>query len=82
MIPTESLFEDLRAIYAEAAKGHEDIYQKLIMNGNKLELSLLGSDLRPGEGERFRIYDINRSFKGIYSYEAEEDRLVPYKMFF
>ncbi len=82
LIPADRLFEDLRAIGIRDAACPEEIYQKLIMNGNKLELSFLRRDLFPKEGERFRIYDKSGSFKGIYSFDAGQNRLVPYKMFF
>ena len=82
LISADRLFEDLRAIGIRDAACPEEIYQKLIMNGNKLELSFLRRDLFPKEGERFRIYDKCGSFKGIYSFDAGQNRLVPYKMFF
>ncbi|MBQ7260833.1 MAG: tRNA pseudouridine(55) synthase TruB [Lachnospiraceae bacterium] len=82
LISADRLFEELRAIGIRDAACPEEIYQKLIMNGNKLELSFLRRDLFPKEGERFRIYDKCGSFKGIYSFDAGQNRLVPYKMFF
>ncbi len=82
LIPADRLFEDLRAIGIRDLACSGEIYQKLIMNGNKLELSFLRRDLCPKEGERFRIYDGSGSFKGIYLFDAGQNRLVPYKMFF
>ncbi len=82
LIPADSLFEDLRAIGVKDAVCPKEIYQKLIINGNKLEPSILRRDLCPGEGERFRIYDRSESFKGIYLFDGGQNRFVPYKMFF
>ena len=60
-------------------------YDKLIYNGNsffKKNLDFLSEQERTSdEGALVRVYDSGGVFVGIYRYDADLNKFIPYKMF-
>ncbi len=80
IIGLEDIFARLTAITVT-----KDI-SKLLRNGNLIDAQavrgIIGEeDLKIAEGTRFRMYDSNGTFTGIYEYKTSCDILKPYKMF-
>ncbi len=68
IVNIDSLFDYKSVIISEE-------YSRLLYNGNRLP-----DESGAPEGERFRVYDFNNTFIGIY--EASEGVLHPVKMFY
>ncbi len=79
IISLESVFSHLGKIQADQE------LSKLLQNGNTIPykaVARLGqSDSRPENGTRFRMYDSNNCFLGVYEYKIAGDIYKPYKMF-
>ncbi len=80
IIGLEDIFARLTAITVT-----KDI-SKLLRNGNLIDAQavrgIIGEeDMKIAEGTRFRMYDSNGTFTGIYEYKTSCDILKPYKMF-
>ncbi len=80
IIGLEDIFAELTAITVT-----KDI-SKLLRNGNLIDAQavrgIIGEeDMKIAEGTRFRMYDSNGTFTGIYEYKTSRDILKPYKMF-
>ncbi len=81
IIPTDFVFMKLRGIYPEESCLAPEVYLKLLLNGNSLPGRILKKSIGPCDGEQFRLYDGERRFVGLYSYDGRKDSLVPDKMF-
>ncbi|MCR5106665.1 MAG: tRNA pseudouridine(55) synthase TruB [Lachnospiraceae bacterium] len=80
IVPADRIFKEYKSIVRDSVmKGHEEIYEKLLYNGNPISLSLFREE--EITSERFRMYDLSGNFKGIYSLDQKKERLTPYKMF-
>lgn len=83
LISIEQMFSG----YPAAAAGKEA--DKLVHNGNPVDVSQVElSQAKSGQteqtleqGDRFRLYDSEGVFLGIYEYQQEKHRLKPQKMF-
>lgn len=56
-------------------------YERYIENGNKLSLINTCIERKPYDGEFFRVYDINGSFKAVYKYIENDNEFIVYKNF-
>ena len=63
------------AVYVKAE------YNKYLMNGNQLTLSMLTEKVMPMDGDGFRVYDESKKLVGLYLYRGERKQLHPEKMF-
>lgn len=82
LIPTESFFSSLRQIASGDAVKNGALYEKLVRNGNVIPLSLFKEGaLHPEREERFRVYDPDGCFAGIYFVDEAGGLLKPYKLF-
>ncbi len=79
IISLESVFEHLDKITAD--KG----MSKLLRNGNVIPGravdALCGNRDKAKDGTRFRMYDCEKRFLGVYEYKIAGDIYKPYKMF-
>ncbi len=82
IISLESFFSALPAIRLNPE------LSKLLRNGNVIRYKASDDDPEPEslrdvqkDGNRYRMYDCDGRFAGIYEYKKAEDLLKPYKMF-
>ena len=79
VLPVELLFENIPAVNTVL------MAQKLIENGNLIPADMINADgnkQRKYDDEgRYRIYNPEDSFVGIYTYKAETDDFKPVKIF-
>lgn len=79
VIPVDMLFENIPAVNTVL------MAQKLIENGNRIPAEMINADgnkQRKYDDEgRYRIYNPEDSFVGIYTYKAETDDFKPVKIF-
>ena len=79
VLPVDMLFENIPAVNAVL------MAQKLIENGNRIPAEMINADgnkQRKYDDEgRYRIYNPEDSFVGIYTYKAETDDFKPVKIF-
>ncbi|MCR4739882.1 MAG: tRNA pseudouridine(55) synthase TruB [Lachnospiraceae bacterium] len=85
VIPTDRVFNEFRAIDKSCiAPGYVNGYDKLVHNGNRINIR--GLTVIPSPGEKFRIYDTEGDFIGIYEVHDEagdpDKSLIPCKMFY
>lgn len=79
IIPVDSFFEGCRKLKVNH-RGN-----KLLMNGNPLSYSTHLLERIYNENkyeEKFKVYDINNKFTGVFILYKDENILRPYKMFF
>lgn len=79
VLPVDMLFENIPAVNTVL------MAQKLIENGNRIPAEMINADCNKqrkydDEG-RYRIYNPEDSFVGIYTYKAETDDFKPVKIF-
>ena len=79
VLPVDMLFENIPAVNTVL------MAQKLIENGNRIPAEMINADgnkQRKYDDEgRYRIYNPEDSFVGIYTYNAETDDFKPVKIF-
>lgn len=79
VLPVDMLFENIPAVNTVL------MAQKLIENGNRIPAEMINADgnkQRKYDDEgRYRIYNPEDSFIGIYTYKAETDDFKPVKIF-
>ena len=79
VLPVDMLFENIPAVNTVL------MAQKLIENGNRIPVEMINADgnkQRKYDDEgRYRIYNPEDSFVGIYTYKAETDDFKPVKIF-
>ena len=79
VLPVDMLFENIPAVSTVL------MAQKLIENGNRIPAEMINADgnkQRKYDDEgRYRIYNPEDSFVGIYTYKAETDDFKPVKIF-
>ena len=79
VLPIDMLFENIPAVNTVL------MAQKLIENGNRIPAEMINADgnkQRKYDDEgRYRIYNPEDSFVGIYTYKAETDDFKPVKIF-
>lgn len=79
VLPVDMLFENIPAVNTVL------MAQKLIENGNRIPAEMIDADgnkQRKYDDEgRYRIYNPEDSFVGIYTYKAETDDFKPVKIF-
>ena len=79
VLPVDMLFENIPAVNTVL------MAQKLIENGNRIPAEMINADgnkQRKYDDEgRYRIYNQEDSFVGIYTYKAETDDFKPVKIF-
>lgn len=79
VLPVDMLFENIPAVNTVL------MAQKLIENGNRIPAGMINADgnkQRKYDDEgRYRIYNPEDSFVGIYTYKAETDDFKPVKIF-
>lgn len=79
VLPVDMLFENIPAVNTVL------MAQKLIENGNRIPAEMINADgnkQRKYDDEgRYRIYNPEDSFVGIYTYKAESDDFKPVKIF-
>ena len=75
IMPIEHYFKKLDIL--KVKKG----YERYIENGNKLSLINTCIERKPYDGEFFRVYDINGSFKAVYKYIENDNQFIVYKNF-
>ena len=79
VLPVDMLFENIPAVNTVL------MAQKLIENGNRIPADMINADgnkQRKYDDEgRYRIYNPEDSFVGIYTYKAETDDFKPVKIF-
>lgn len=79
VLPVDMLFENIPAVNTIL------MAQKLIENGNRIPAEMINADgnkQRKYDDEgRYRIYNPEDSFVGIYTYKAETDDFKPVKIF-
>ncbi len=77
IISLESVFSELDRIDTDSET------TRLLSNGNVIPLGKLSTyrGKRPDDGARFRMYDSEGAFLGVYEYKIADDILKPYKMF-
>lgn len=79
VFPVDMLFENIPAVNTVL------MAQKLIENGNRIPAEMINADgnkQRKYDDEgRYRIYNPEDSFVGIYTYKAETDDFKPVKIF-
>ena len=79
VLPVDMLFENIPAVNTVL------MAQKLIENGNRIPAEMINADgnkQRKYDDEgRYRIYNPENSFVGIYTYKAETDDFKPVKIF-
>ena len=79
VLPVDMLFENIPAVNTFL------MAQKLIENGNRIPAEMINADgnkQRKYDDEgRYRIYNPEDSFVGIYTYKAETDDFKPVKIF-
>lgn len=79
VLPVDMLFENIPAVNTVL------MAQKLIENGNRIPAEMINADgnkQRKYDDEgRYRIYNLEDSFVGIYTYKAETDDFKPVKIF-
>lgn len=79
VLPVDMLFENISAVNTVL------MAQKLIENGNRIPAEMINADgnkQRKYDDEgRYRIYNPEDSFVGIYTYKAETDDFKPVKIF-
>lgn len=79
VLPVDMLFENIPAVNTVL------MAQKLIENGNRIPAEMInvdGNKQRKYDDEgRYRIYNPEDSFVGIYTYKAETDDFKPVKIF-
>ena len=75
VVDTDTLFPDYKKV---TAKPEAD---KLVNNGNMMNLSVLDKEGYLKDGELVRAYNSQGEFKGIYRFVKNEGSVRPYKMF-
>lgn len=75
ILPIDSFLVKYPAVYVKAE------YNKYLMNGNQLTLSMLTEKVMPMDGDGFRVYDESKKLVGLYLYRGERKQLHPEKMF-
>lgn len=79
VLPVDMLFENIPAVNTVL------IAQKLIENGNRIPAEMINADgnkqKKYDDEGRYRIYNPEDSFVGIYTYKAETDDFKPVKIF-
>lgn len=54
---------------------------KLVENGNMLPAEFVSTDILPEADKKYRLYDHNERFIGVYTYMSETDDYKPVKIF-
>lgn len=75
IIPIDSIFKDYPKINSTESA------VKLVENGNRLPAELILRDLEPKENAKYRLYDHNERFIGVYTYMSETNDYKPVKIF-
>lgn len=79
VLPVDMLFENIPAVSTVL------MAQKLIENGNRIPAEMINADgnkqKKYDDEGRYRIYNPEDSFVGIYTYKAETDDFKPVKIF-
>lgn len=75
VIGTDEMFHDLRGLTVKRE------YHKLIYNGNPFSQEHITSKVEVQPEERFRVYDTEGTFIGIYHYVKRTEDFRPIKMF-
>lgn len=75
IVDTDTLFPDYKKIFAKPEA------DKLVNNGNMMNLSVLDKEGFLKDGELVRAYNSFGEFKGIYRFVKNEGSVRPYKMF-
>ena len=75
IIAIDSIFEDYPKI-----NSIESAF-KLVKNGNRLPAELILIDLEPEENAKYRLYDHNERFIGVYTFMSETNDYKPVKIF-
>lgn len=78
IIPVDAVFKDYVALLIGK------LYDKYVYNGNKIPLQAAEDQYdftAEDKGTRFRIYDSNNKFIGIYETDEQMEYLVPVKIF-
>ena len=79
VLPVDMLFENIPAVNTVL------MAQKLIENGNRIPAEMINADgnkqKKYDDEGRYRIYNPEDSFVGIYTYKAETDDFKPVKIF-
>ena len=79
VLPVDMLFENLPAVNTVL------MAQKLIENGNRVPAEMINADCgkqkKYDDEGRYRIYNSEDSFVGIYTYKAQTDDFKPVKIF-
>lgn len=79
VLPIDMLFENIPAVNTVL------MAQKLIENGNRIPAEMINADgnnqKKYDDEGRYRIYNPEDSFVGIYTYKAETDDFKPVKIF-
>lgn len=75
IVPPDAMFPDLACVSVRRE------YRKQLENGNCLAAESVNDFEGTGDGGRFRVYDDQGLFFGIYRYEKRTDILFPVKMF-
>ena len=79
VLPVDMLFENIPAVNAVLME------QKLIENGKRIPAEMINEDgnkqKKYDDEGRYRIYNPEDSFVGIYTYKAETDDFKPVKIF-
>ncbi len=72
----DEVFDDCEKIYVKPQ------FTKLAHNGNGLAIAMVSDFKKASDGLRFRVYDAEGSFIGIYQFEEKENKLRMVKMFY
>lgn len=73
LIPTDRFFDE----YPKVVLDEE--YDKPVHNGNPLPTAVIGG--KTNDNTRYRIYDSQNCFIGVYEFVRAKNRLMPYKLF-
>lgn len=75
LVKVDDMFEELSAVHVPQP------FIRLVENGNCFLLNQILERRLFGDGEEVRVYDPDGRFYGIYSFEREQYRFKPRKMF-
>lgn len=75
ILPTEKVFEGLEIVEVLPE------FKRLIDNGNKMLLHMVKGIDNPEDGLKVRMYNCEKRFVGVFSYDGREEAYKPFKMF-
>lgn len=75
LIPVDAMFEEYAAVHVP-----ENVV-RLVENGNSFYGNRILERRMSGPGEVVRVYDTTGRFYGLYRFQREERKFVPWKMF-